>query len=69
LQVVDVLGVDKKTVLEALSMNAKDFEDAVQIAAAVHNNIKVIVTRNKNDFSDVECKVYTPAEFLSNFSN
>ena len=44
--------------------NMKDFEDAVQTAAAKHFGIDTIVTRDKEGFINSGLQVYTPEEFL-----
>ena len=66
LQVVDVLGVDKKTVLLSLNSDMPDFEDAIQMNSAELNGIKTIITRNVKDFSDAKININTPGEFLKN---
>ncbi len=65
LDIVEVLGVDKDVVTTALESGLKDFEDAVQVTAAVFNKIEVIVTRNKTDFLESGMKIYTPDEFIN----
>lgn len=50
IEVVDIIGVDKAVILNALDLGLPDFEDAVQISAAEFNEIKTIITRNKSDF-------------------
>ena len=42
----------------------KDFEDAVQAAAARDFGIDVVVTRDKTGFHDSGLRVYLPKEFL-----
>lgn len=42
----------------------QDFEDTIQTCAAELNEIEVIVTRNKKDFSNTSLKILTPKEFL-----
>lgn len=50
----------------ALSLHAKDFEDALQFACAMSTSCDVIVTRNKKDFIFEGIKIMTPSEFLDN---
>ena len=50
IEIIDVIGVDKSTIVKALKSNLKDFEDAVQVSAAENYEIEIIVTRNKSDF-------------------
>jgi predicted nucleic acid-binding protein len=64
IEVVDVIGVDKEVILNAIASEMKDFEDAVQASAAKLNDIDVIITRNKSDFKDTSLLILTPAEFL-----
>ena len=54
------------SVLEkAVSMQWKDFEDAVQSATAEAIHADCIITRNKKDFMKSHVKALTPTEFLS----
>lgn len=63
--VVDVIGIDKETILQSLKSGIKDFEDAIQVTASDHNNIEVIITRNIKDFKKSQIPVYTPEEFIA----
>ncbi|MFW5983470.1 MAG: type II toxin-antitoxin system VapC family toxin [bacterium] len=64
IEVIDVIGINKETILKALASTMKDFEDAIQSSAAEIHQIDLILTRNKNDFTDTTIKVLTPKEFL-----
>ena len=64
LEVVEVIGVDKNVIVEAINKGMNDFEDAVQASAAASNEIRIIITRNKPDFSKSGLEVFTPAEFI-----
>ena len=64
IQVVDVSGIDKDIIVDALVSGWNDFEDALQDCAAQKNDIKVIVTRNTKDYMQSKMKIYTPADFL-----
>lgn len=44
-----------------------DFEDALQVAAALAGNADFIITRNVTDFSGAPLEVTTPEEFLLTF--
>lgn len=66
LEIVDVCGVDRTIILEAMSSDFEDLEDAVQYFSSKLENIDVIVTRNKKDFKLSEIKVLTPTEFIRN---
>lgn len=66
IEVVDVLGIDKNTIVKALNSKLKDFEDAVQVAAAEYHEIEIIVTRNKSDFVNTGIEILSPKEFIDN---
>lgn len=61
---VEVLDLQASTVVEMLSSDWKDYEDATQYTTAVQANADCIVTRNKKDFSASSLPAYTPAELL-----
>lgn len=52
---------------QALSFNMRDFEDAMQIAAAVKCAADVIVTRNISDFKASPIPALTPEDFLAQY--
>ncbi len=62
--------VDLKVILDVmqnrqpLSMGWKDFEDAVQMAAAGLEDIDYLITRNIKDFHSGPVPVMQPAAFL-----
>ena len=62
---VDVLDLQGNTVIEMLSSDWKDYEDATQNATALRAEGDCIVTRNKKDFTNSSLPVYTPAELLN----
>jgi len=64
IEIVDVIGVDKSTIIKALKSNLKDFEDAVQVLAAENYEIEIIVTRNKSDFLNSGLEILTPKELI-----
>lgn len=61
---VNILGINKDTIIFAIHSNFSDFEDAVQNAAAELNQIDLIVTRNIKDFTGSKIAVQTPTDFL-----
>jgi predicted nucleic acid-binding protein len=67
IEVLDILGVGKDIILIALKSGIKDFEDAIQACTAELNNIDIIITRNKDDFSRSKVKAYTPEAFLMEY--
>jgi len=63
--IVDVLGMDRDIVLNALNSGFKDFEDALQHFSAVKSGlIQVILTRNVKDFSKSKIGALTPESYL-----
>lgn len=66
-QFIDIIGVDKEIVLEALKSSISDFEDAIQAISAMFNDIEIIITRNVNDFKKSGLIVLTPREFLKRY--
>ena len=66
LSFVDVIQMNKETIMAAINSEFKDFEDALQnFAAQKAGNINVIVTRNVKDFSKSEISVLSPNNFLT----
>jgi len=66
IQILDVIGIDKDIVIQALECDLPDFEDAIQVFSAKSNSIDLIITRNVADFSTSGMKVLTPQEFIQN---
>ena len=59
-----VAPVNRKVLDMARSSKMKDFEDAVQAAAAKNFGIDIVVTRDKEGFHHSGMQVYSPEEFL-----
>lgn len=64
LSVFEVLTVDRATITAARQLPGSDFEDNVQIAAAIQAGADAIVTRDRAGFTDAPIPVYAPAELL-----
>lgn len=60
--IVDTSSLD---VINALSSEVSDFEDAVMIESAVRYGVDCIVTRNMKDYSKSSIPVFAPEEFIS----
>lgn len=56
---------DQKIMENAFSLGFLDYEDAVQCASAVSENLDAIITRNASDFVKSPIPIYSPAEFLA----
>jgi predicted nucleic acid-binding protein len=66
---INILGINKDTIIFAIHSNFSDFEDAVQNTAAELNQIDLIVTRNTKDFAGGKIPAQTPTDFLKNIIN
>ncbi len=62
---VEVAETSRSDALAALAFSMRDFEDALQLAAAVACGAGVILTRNTTDFKASPIPVMTPEEFLA----
>ena len=66
LTIVDVIQMDKKVLISALTSDFNDFEDALQNFAAIQQgDINVILTRNKKDFRKSKIGVMTPENYIN----
>ncbi len=64
LLLVEVCRMDKQILQNAFSLNFTDYEDAVQCASALAENLDAIITRNTKDYKNSPMKIYSPSEFL-----
>ncbi|MDJ1177958.1 PIN domain-containing protein [Roseofilum sp. BLCC_M91] len=62
---MQVCPVNKDTLERAMTLNYKDFEDAIQLVCALEQNVNMIVTRNLDDFSDADMKIISPVELIA----
>lgn len=60
--IVDTSSLD---IINALSSEVSDFEDAVMIESALRYGTDCIVTRNVKDYSKSSIPVFDPEEFIS----
>jgi predicted nucleic acid-binding protein len=58
-----VASGNTESVRQALTMRMSDFEDAMQVAAAMSGNADLIVTRNVLDYRNAVIPAITPREF------
>jgi len=65
LRVFQVAGIDQAVIEQASALAWRDFEDAVQFAAAVQAGCQYLVTRNPGDFPNQDLTVIQPADFLA----
>jgi predicted nucleic acid-binding protein len=64
LRIMNVVALEHIDFQQALLLNLKDFEDAVQSAAALKEGCDFIVTRNQKDFKNVRIPAESPGVVL-----
>ena len=65
LSILEILVIDKNSIIVALNSDFKDFEDALQnYAAEINGEISLIITRNTKDYKKSELGVMSPEDFL-----
>ncbi len=69
LQILKVAPVDQATIEQALILDYKDFEDAVQMSSALQCKADYLITRNTKDFLPSPIHVMQPVEFLAIFNS
>lgn len=63
---LDIVGMNRESVLLALHSEFGDFEDAMQYGAvSVDRSVQCIVTRNVKDYRKSLLPVQTPSDFLA----
>jgi hypothetical protein len=62
---VRVCPLDHTAIPLAASLSFTNFEDAVQVAAAVTSGLDAVVTRNLADYRGAPVPVYSPTDFLA----
>ena len=65
IEMTEVIDLTSSSIKESLNSEFNDFEDAIQYACALENNIPVIVTRNHKDFKKSVVLVVSPETFLT----
>lgn len=58
--ICQVAKVDQAVISLALSLEFPDFEDAIQYATAIENQLDGIVTRDTQDFAQAAIQIFTP---------
>lgn len=67
LEIAKVEEVNRNNIIEALSSNINDFEDAIIDSVASRVKTDFILTRNKKDFINATNKVLSPEEYLKQY--
>ena len=64
LQFIKITPVTQSTLEQALNLDYRDFEDAVQMISAVQCKADCLVTRNLKDYQPALLPVMQPVDFL-----
>jgi predicted nucleic acid-binding protein len=67
LATLNVCTIDQGTLKSALSLPFRDYEDAVQHAAAKAAGLEAIITRNVKDYAAATLPVFTPGDFIQRY--
>jgi len=65
LQFLKIAPVDQNTIEQALNLPYRDFEDAVQMMAALQIHADYLLTRNARDYQPAPMEVVQPVELLA----
>jgi predicted nucleic acid-binding protein len=57
-----ICGVDRTVLEQAIALNFRDFEDAVQCACGMAHGVDIIVTRDASGFVGAGIRVMSPKE-------
>ncbi len=64
LQIFKIAPVDQETIEQALTLEFRDFEDAVQMVSALRSKVDFLITRNVRDYRPELLPVLQPVDFL-----
>jgi predicted nucleic acid-binding protein len=64
LQFLEIAPVDQSTIEQALNLDYRDFEDAVQMISALQCKAEYLITRNVTDYQPALLPVVQPVDFL-----
>lgn len=64
LQFLEIAPVDQSTIEQALNLDYRDFEDAVQMISALQCKAEYLITRNISDYHPALLPVIQPVDFL-----
>jgi predicted nucleic acid-binding protein len=65
MQFIKIAPIDQNTIEQALNLDYRDFEDAVQMIAAVQSKADCLVTRNIKDYQPALLPVMQPVDLLA----
>lgn len=64
LQFIKIAPVDQSTIEQALNLDFRDFEEAIQMISAVQCKADFLVTRNAKDYQPALLPIIQPVDFL-----
>jgi predicted nucleic acid-binding protein len=64
LAAMQICLIDRDILEAAFAFNMRDFEDAVQLACAIAENLEAIITRNPQDFEGAALPILSARELL-----
>ena len=67
LNTFEICTVDRRTLIEAITLSGRDFEDDMQIACAMFYSLDAIITRDATGFQGAPLSVFTPDAFLETY--
>ena len=62
--IVSISAVSEEEIINALEFGWKDFEDSVQYAVALSQNMDGIIIRNPCDYQESKVQVWLPEQAL-----
>ena len=69
MQFLKIAAISHDTIEQALNLAYKDFEDAVQMVAALQSNADFLVTRNMKDYHPPLIPAIQPIDLLATLSD
>ncbi len=69
LKLISVVEVNKKTLERGFELEAKDFEDCIQMACAEVCRANYIITRDPTDYKNSPIPPISPGEYLATFTS
>ncbi|HAJ64163.1 MAG TPA: DNA-binding protein [Cyanobacteria bacterium UBA8543] len=68
LAAMQICSVNSDILEVAFASNLRDFEDAVQLACAIAENLDAIITRNPQDFAGAALPILSASELIESLS-
>lgn len=63
-QLFEIIPNNRQHIIDAVKLNATDFEDALQYQSAIDANCQYIISRNVRDFKFSKIPIMSASEFL-----